>query len=53
MLKYIIVEVDMGALDNHFSIDLKDAITDPRRIFIGNRFRISVISDVLIRFEYN
>lgn len=43
----------MGALERHFSFNIKDAVTEPRRVYIGNSYRISILSDVLIRFEYN
>lgn len=41
------------ALDEYFCMKLTKSITPPSRVFKGNKYRISVLSDVLIRFEYS
>jgi len=40
-------------LDSHFKINYKDAISDKKAIFQGNKYRITILTERLIRFEYN
>lgn len=43
----------MSGLNKEFQIDITNAVTKPRQVFKGNKYRISILSDVLIRFEYS
>ena len=43
----------MANLDAHFKINYKDAISDEKAIFKGSKYRITIMSERLIRFEYN
>ncbi len=43
----------MYDLGEHFKIDLNDIKANPECIYTGNKYRISILSDRLIRLEYN
>ena len=43
----------MFDLGNHFKVDVIKSKTPSSCIFRGSRYRISILSDSLIRFEYN
>ena len=43
----------MASLGNHFQINLDNLISDSKVIFKGVNYRITVLSDRLIRFEYS
>ena len=43
----------MEESNNKFEIDISKGIANPECVFKGNKYRITVLSDVLIRFEYN
>lgn len=43
----------MSELGEHFKIDYTKAKSKPEAIFKGEKYRITVLSDVLIRFEYS
>jgi len=40
-------------LDTHFKVDYKNAISNNSSIFKGKKYRITILSERLIRFEYN
>ena len=43
----------MASMSNHFRIDINKGLSKPEYIFKGQKYRITVLSDVLIRFEYS
>ena len=43
----------MEKLDDSFKIDYKNAICDNKKMFKGSKYRISVLSDTLLRLEYD
>ncbi|MEG2311377.1 MAG: glycoside hydrolase family 31 protein, partial [Bacilli bacterium] len=43
----------MYNLGNHFHLDQKKAISNPQNIVQGDKYRITILTDSLIRFEYN
>jgi hypothetical protein len=43
----------MAELDPSFKIDYKNAISNPKAIFKGKFYRITILSDILIRLEYD
>ena len=43
----------MYDLGSHFHIDVNKGKTPTSCVFRGNYYRISILSDSLIRFEYN
>ena len=43
----------MEKLDDSFKIDYKNAMCDTKKIFKGSKYRISVLSDTLLRLEYD
>lgn len=43
----------MANLEPHFKVNYKDAISDPKAIFKGEKYRITILSERLIRFEYD
>ena len=42
----------MASLDSHFKINPENLISDSKIVFKGVNYRISILSDRLIRFEY-
>jgi len=40
-------------LDSHFKVNYQNAISNPKSIFQGSKYRITILSERLIRFEYN
>ena len=44
--------ISMG-MSNHFKIDVSKGFAKPECIFKGQKYRITILSEVLIRFEYN
>lgn len=42
----------MANLDSHFKIDYENAISKKEAIFRGNTYRITILTERLIRFEY-
>ena len=43
----------MSGLSDHFKIDITKGVADPKCVFKGQKYRITILSDVLIRFEWN
>ena len=43
----------MYDLGNHFKVDLAKSKTPSSNVYKGNKYRISIISNTLIRFEYS
>ena len=43
----------MASMSNHFKIDVSKGLAKPNCIFKGQKYRITILSDVLIRFEYS
>ena len=43
----------MEEKNNQFNVDISKGLANPECVFKGNKFRITILSDVLIRFEYN
>ena len=43
----------MSELGNHFLPNMNNRITNPKAVFKGQKYRISVISDMILRLEYN
>ncbi len=43
----------MANLDGQFKIDVAKCKSNPKYVFKGEKYRITFLSDVLIRFEYN
>ena len=43
----------MANLDAHFKINYADAISNEKAIFRGSKYRITILSERLIRFEYS
>lgn len=43
----------MASLGNHFQINTENLLSDTKIIFKGINYRISILSDRLIRFEYS
>ena len=43
----------MNELGSHFNIDITKSKTPNSCVFKGNKYRISILSDSLIRFEYS
>ncbi len=43
----------MSSMSNHFKIDITKGTSKPNCIFKGQKYRITILSDVLIRFEYS
>ena len=43
----------MNNIGDHFKIDSNNKITNMKNVFIGNKYRISVLTDKLIRLEYS
>ena len=43
----------MAKLDAHFKVNYKDALANEKAIFKGNKYRITILSERLIRFEYD
>ena len=43
----------MEKLDDSFKIDYKNAVSDSKLIFKGSKYRITVLTDTLIRLEYD
>ena len=41
------------SMSNHFKIDVSKGLAKPNCIFKGQKYRITILSDVLIRFEYS
>ncbi len=39
--------------EEKFKIDVKKGLANPKSIYKGKKYRITILSDVLIRFEYN
>ena len=44
---------ELADLKNHFKIDYSCAKSKDAAVFKGNKYRITVLSDILIRLEYN
>jgi len=40
-------------LDTHFKIDYNNALSKEKAIFQGHKYRITILSERLIRFEYD
>ncbi len=43
----------MADIGNHFQVDINSLLSNEKAVFQGNKYRITVLSDRLIRFEYN
>ena len=43
----------MEEKNSKYFIDIRKGIANPECVFKGNKYRITILSDVLIRFEYN
>lgn len=43
----------MANLDAHFKVNYQDAISNPKAIFKGSKYRITILTERLIRFEYS
>lgn len=43
----------MANLDAHFKVDYNNALSNNRAIFQGSKYRITILSERLIRFEYD
>lgn len=43
----------MANLDAHFKVNYQNAISNDKAIFRGSKYRITILSERLIRFEYN
>ena len=43
----------MANLDAHFKINYQDALSNEKAIFRGNKYRITILSERLISFEYS
>lgn len=43
----------MASMSNHFKIDVSKGLAKPNCIFKGQKYRITILSDVLIRLEYS
>ena len=43
----------MANLDAHFKVNYKDVMSNPKAIFQGAKYRITILSERLIRFEYD
>lgn len=43
----------MASLDEYYKVNLENAKSKPGAIFQGNKYRITVLTESLIRFEYN
>lgn len=43
----------MANLDTHFKVDYSNAISNPSSIFKGAKYRITILTERLIRFEYD
>ena len=43
----------MSDLSNHFKVDVSIGVPNPKCVFKGKKYRITVLSDVLLRLEYN
>ena len=43
----------MSELGNYFLPNMNNRITNPKAVFKGQKYRISVISDMILRLEYN
>ena len=43
----------MYRLGEHFKLDLTKAISNPKNVIKGSKYRITVLTDRLIRFEYS
>ncbi len=43
----------MASLDQHFAIDFNNMMSNSSKIYKGEKYRITVLSDRLIRFEYS
>ncbi len=43
----------MSNMSNHFKIDVSKGLAKPNCIFKGQKYRITILSDVLIRLEYS
>ena len=43
----------MAKLDTHFKVDYTNTLANEKAIFKGNKYRITILSERLIRFEYD
>lgn len=43
----------VAKLDAHFKVDYTNALANDKAIFKGNKYRITILSERLIRFEYD
>ncbi len=43
----------MAELEQHFKVDYKNAIADKKAEFRGSKYRITILTERLIRFEYD
>ena len=43
----------MSELGNHFKLKSENKFSNPKSIFKGKNYRITVLSDCLVRVEYN
>ena len=43
----------MSTLGNHFLPNMNNRMTNPKAVFKGKNYRISIISDMIIRLEYD
>ena len=43
----------MANLDAHFKVNYQDALSNEKAIFRGEKYRITILSERLIRFEYS
>lgn len=41
------------SMSEHFKIDIKKGKPNPKYVFKGEKYRITILSDVLLRLEYN
>ena len=45
--------VSVAKLDGQFKVDYLNAMSDVKAVFKGNKYRITILSERLIRFEYD
>ena len=43
----------MSTLGNHFLPNMNNRMTNPKAVFKGKNYRISIISDMILRLEYD
>ena len=43
----------MSTLGTHFKLDNQNKFSNPKAVFKGEKYRITILSDILIRLEYD